>query len=196
MVFKQGAKEMLKRLTVVKWGIAILVVVASIGMIRIPVSQAQYWEALPPYNLLWPLWSPALSPVAATGMPVPVPLVSSLDNTTILPVQPALVWDPAQMYPWLMYNIPSAFGGGLAYFDAFYGLNPFPPPYLLDTAGAPLPIGLPVDFDLLPPTGIDDFAPYMLFGNFFFANHYGVDIASLLTAAQIWGFPPSGLPLF
>jgi len=187
---------MFKKVNVLKWGILMMAILVAIGIIGTPLSQAQYWEALPPYNLLWPLWSPVLSPVPATGMPVPVPLVSSLDNTTILPVQPALVWDPAQMYPWLMYNIPSGFGGGLAYFDAFYGLNPFPPPYLLDTAGAPLPIGLPVGFDALPPTDIAAFAPYVLFGNYFFADRYDVDIATLLTAANIWGFPPSGLPLF
>ena len=187
---------MFKKASAFKWGILALVILAAIGMIVTPLSHAQYWEALPPYNLLWPLWSPVLSPIAPTGMPVPVPLVSSLDNTTVLPVQPALVWDPAQMYPWLLYNTPDTFGGGLTYFDAFYGLNPFPAPYLVDAAGVPAPIGLPVDFDLLPPTEIANFAPYLLFGNFFFANQYGVDITTLLTAANIWGFPASGLPLF
>ena len=45
------------------------------------VAQAQYWAALPPYNTLWPLWSPALSPVdSGTGLAVPI--VDSLSPDT------------------------------------------------------------------------------------------------------------------
>jgi hypothetical protein len=128
-------------------------------------------------------------------MPFPVPLVTSLDNTTVLPVQPVLAWDPAQQYPWLLYNTPATFGGGLTYFDPFYGLNPFPAPYLLDAAGAPLPIPLPVGFDALPPTELDDFAPYVSLGNLLFINRYPGDISTLLTAANLWGLAASGLPL-
>ena len=37
------------------------------------VSYAQTWTNLPPYNILWPLWSPALSPViAVTSLPTPL----------------------------------------------------------------------------------------------------------------------------
>lgn len=172
-----------------------LVTFIAIIFIGTPLVQAQYWEALPPYNLLWPLWSPVLSPVPATGMPIPVPLITSLDNTTILPVQPVLAWDPAQQYPWLLYNTPASFGGGLIYFDAFYGLNPFPPPYLLDAAGLPAPVALPVGFSGLSPTELNDFAPYVSIGNLLFANRYPVDITTLLTAANIWGLAASGLPL-
>ena len=174
--------------------LSLLIVIALI-FIGTPLVQAQYWEALPPYNLLWPLWSPVLSPIPATGMPVPTPLLTSLDNTTILPVQPVLAWDPAQQYPWLLYNTPASFGGGLTYFDVFYGLNPFPPPYLLDAAGAPAPIILPSGFSALAPTELNDFAPYVSIGNLFFANRYPVDITTLLTAANIWGLPATGLPL-
>ena len=188
-----GGIEMIRKKRSLIWGIIILAII-TFGLMT--TAQAQYWEALPPYNLLWPLWSPTLSPIAATGMPVPVPLISSLDNSTILPVQPVLAWDPAQIYPWLLYNTPDTFGGGLTYFDPFYGLNPFPPPYLLDSAGAPLPITLPVGFADLPPTDLEDFAPFVPIGNFFFNARYGVDLFSLLTAANIWGLPASGLPIF
>lgn len=172
-----------------KLGFIGLVILAAILFIGTQVVQAQYWEALPPYNLLWPLWSPELSPVPPTGMPFPVPLLSSLDNTTVLPVQPVLAWDPALEFPWLLYNIPPTFGGGLTYFDPFYGLNPFPPPYLLDDVGAPLPIGLPVDYGALPPTDMNSFAPYVSIGNLFYNALYPVDLASLLTVANIWGLP-------
>lgn len=179
-----------------KWGVICLVILATFLFMEIPLAQAQYWQALPPYNLLWPLWSPLLSPLTTTGMPVPVPLLTSLDNTTVLPVQPVLAWDPAQMYPWLLYNIPPSFGSGLTYFDPFYGLNPFPPPYLLDTVGAPLPITLPAGYSALAPTEIDDFAPYMSIGNILFNTIYpGGDITSLLTPADIWGLPATGLPI-
>ncbi len=97
-----------------------------------------YWTALPPYNTLWPLWSPALSPVdAATGLPVPI--VSSLGPSTVLPVQPGLTWNPSLSYPWLLYNTPV----GLAYFDPLYGVNFWPPSSFVGSAGAAVPIGLP-----------------------------------------------------
>ena len=68
--------------------------------------QSQYWTIMPPYNVLWPLWSPGLSPIdPITGLTTP--LVSSLTSNTVLPVQPGLVWDPCQPVPFLLYNIPS-----------------------------------------------------------------------------------------
>lgn len=179
----------------IKIAIFSLFIFTALMFIGNPLIHAQYWEALPPYNLLWPLWSPVLSPIPATGMPFPVPLLTSLDNTTVLPVQPVLAWDPAQQYPWLLYNTPASFGGGLTYFDAFYGLNPFPPPYLLDAAGAPAPIVLPAGFSTLAPTELADFAPYVSIGNLLFVNRYPVDITTLLTAANLWGLPATGLPL-
>jgi len=176
------------------WGVIALVILAAIVLIGTPLAQAQYWQALPPYNLLWPLWSPALSPVdPLTGLATP--LVATLSNATILPTQPALAWDPAQKFPWLLYNIPALLGGGLTYFDPFYGLNPFPAPYLLDPVGLPLPITLPLGFGALPPTDITDFAPYVSLGNLYYNTVYPNTLSSLLTAAQIWGLPVSGLPL-
>jgi len=107
---------------------------------------AQNWEALPPYNTLWPLWSPALSPInAATGLPTP--LVSSLAPDTMLPVMPGLTWDPAMAYPWLLYNSPI----GMVSFDPLLGIDTWPPKYL--TQGkTPAPITLPFGYDALPPT--------------------------------------------
>lgn len=159
----------------------------------IPLAQAQYWEALPPYNILWPLWSPVLSPL--NPMAEPVPLLASLDQTTALPLQPVLAWDPAQQYPWLLYNTPNILGGTLIYFDPFYGLNVFPPPYLIDDIGLPAPITLPVGFAALPPTGLNEFAPYVSIANYIFSDIYNVGFLTLLTASDIWGLPASGLPI-
>ena len=110
----------------------------SITLLCTPIVQAQYWAALPPYNTLWPLWSPPLSPTnPLTGLPTPI--VSNLSPSTVLPVQPALTWDPYQDNPWLLYNTPI----GMAYYDPIYGVEMWPPDYLKD------PItGLPNTIDL------------------------------------------------
>jgi len=116
----------------------------------------QYWTALPPYNTLWPLWSPALSPVdLLSGLPMPI--VTSLAATTVLPVQPGLTWDPSMQYPWLLYNSPF---GSLLFFDAIFGINPWPPAsfttpvptVIIGPAGTIVPITLPANFGSLPPT--------------------------------------------
>ncbi|MGA1865211.1 MAG: hypothetical protein ACMUHX_09130 [bacterium] len=156
--------------------------------------QAQYWIPLPPYNVLWPLWSPALSPVdPITGLAAP--LVTSLTRNTILPVQPSLAWDPCQpgveAFPWLLYNTPLAFGGGLTYWDVYYGMNPWPPEYMLDPlTGAPITISLPLGWSLLLPTSLSEFGWFVPLGNAIFSYRYGVPISSLLTTADIWGFTP------
>ena len=156
------------------------------------MAQAQdYWTALPPYNTLWPLWSPALSPVdAATGLPVPV--VSSLEPSTVLPVQPGLTWNPAMEYPWLLYNTP----GGLAYFDMLYGINFWPPSGLVDSTGVALPIGLPTDYALLPPTESSWLQQNVLYANNYFVQAYPsllaiADPALLAAAATVPLAPPT-----
>jgi hypothetical protein len=114
-----------------------------------PLSiKAQNWQALPPYNTLWPLWSPALSPInAVTGLPTPI--VSNLARTTVLPSQPGLTWDPAWPNPWLLYNTPS----GMLFYDPLYGINLWPPSYLINpVSGAPVPISLPAGYAGLAPT--------------------------------------------
>ncbi|MGA1868427.1 MAG: hypothetical protein ACMUJM_07750 [bacterium] len=97
------------------------------------------WIPLPPYNTLWPLWSPALSPINPITL-LPDPIVNSLTPSTVLPVQPGLTWDALNKdYPWLLYNTPL----GMAYYDPFEGINLWPPSYLVDPVlGTPLPIDL------------------------------------------------------
>ena len=50
------------------------IILIAVGLFYVPCAQAQYnWWPLPPYNTLWPLWSPELSPVSPiTGLPSPI----------------------------------------------------------------------------------------------------------------------------
>ncbi|MGA1869329.1 MAG: hypothetical protein ACMUJM_12385 [bacterium] len=181
-----------------------LVLLASFLLILSPVIHAQNWVELPPYNTLWPLWSPALSPVDdVTGLPTP--LVSSLAASTQLPVTPGLTWDPSMPYPWLLYNTFS----GLAYFDPLAGINLWPAPSLLDNAGLPAPIGLPADYANLPPTDatwlVDNVFTANLYYRLYFpsvpftpptgptAGAVNTVLASLLTPLDILG-PTLGVP--
>ena len=76
--------------------------------------QAQYWPAMPPYNVLWPignpisvvrpirrliippynflwpLWSSALS--TGDAIMAPVPLITEITDDTLLPVRPSIAW--------------------------------------------------------------------------------------------------------
>ncbi|MCL6582370.1 MAG: hypothetical protein K6U11_01910 [bacterium] len=187
--------------------LVILLFVLAIVAVRVSVAKAQNWAALPPYNILWPLWSPVLSPPNAAGSPTP--LVTSVTRNTILPVQPALVLDPTwwtlkgpvsgwpmgEQPPWLLYNTPT----GLVFFDVLYGINPWPPAKYLDpTTGAPIPISLLAGYSLIDPTPatlpitqaiyLFDLAnlSYLLA----YGNALGVSPSSLLTAAQVFGLPP------
>jgi len=185
---------MFGEIKILKWGVMALVILMAAVLIGAPSAMAQYWSALPPYNLLWPLWSPALSPVdAVTGLATP--LISQLTGSTRLPVQPGLAWDPARQFPWLLYNVPPILGGGLSFFDPYYGLNAWPPSSLIDSlTGLPAPLALPLGFGLLPPTDISAFGPFVNQGNLSFIATYptanfGIPLAGLLTAAQIWGLP-------
>ncbi|MEW5804771.1 MAG: hypothetical protein AB1847_21990 [bacterium] len=106
--------------------------------VLLPTATTKNWINLPPYNTLWPLWSPPLSPVnPLTGLATPI--VSNLRPSTVLPVQPGLTWDPNLDYPWLLYNTPL----GMAYYDPLYGIDTWPPDYLKDAiTGLPVPINL------------------------------------------------------
>jgi hypothetical protein len=165
-----------------------LICANSVQAVPVTTPGGANWVPLPPYNLLWPLWSPVLSPIdAVTGLPTPI--VSSVSNNTVLPLQPALFWDPSRTYPFFLYNIPEIFGGGLTFFDVFYGLNPWPPSYLVDPlTGLPNPITPPVGFGALSPTTI---LPNFVFtGNLLYSRQYGIPITNLLTAGDIWGLAP------
>lgn len=160
---------------------------------------AQTWQALPPYNVLWPLWSPALSPVdPVTG--IPAPLVSSLDKNTFLPVEPALVWDPSLPYFYLLYNyIPSYGDPILKFFDPAEGafstysaLQTWPPSYMLtavDTPTGPVvvpaPIGLPSNYATLfsfdPALWLNFWVPL---ANSLWQGYNGVNL-NLLLASQL-----------
>ena len=170
------------------------ILVFALGLLIAPLVQAQTWTLMPPYNVLWPLWSPVLSPLdPLTG--VATPLVTQLTSSTILPVQPAIAWDPAHEI-WALYNTPPLIGTGLLFFDRIYGLNPWPPPYLQDPlAGTPIPITFLSTWSLLPVTGYagGEEAFFIPLANAIYSLTYGLsgaDYLSLLTVADIWGLPP------
>jgi len=168
--------------------ILVFTFIVFIGMMLPALVRAQaYWTAMPPYNVLWPLWSPALSPGGT-------PLITSLTKNTILPVQPGLVWNPTPpaglSIPWPIYNAPATLGGGLLYFDLYYGLNPWPPSYMLNSAtGAPAPLTPPVGYSALLPTALKNYGYLIPLANSVFSYQYGVPLTSLLTASSIWGLP-------
>lgn len=159
------------------------------------LCMAQYWTALPPYNVLWPLWSPALSPLGTTG--VPTPLLTSLTNNTILPVQPSLVWDPAYSYFYLLYNyFPSPGVAQVMYYDPLKVglLNPFtawPPSDLITPTvtptglvSVPAPITLPANYPSLlsfdPGLWLDNWVPL---SNIAWQTLYGINPALLAATA-------------
>lgn len=161
------------------------VIMLTMALMGANSIHAQYWAAIPPYNTLWPLWSPVLSPVGGkTG--IPTPLVTSLTPKTILPVQPALTWDPSYGYPWLLYNSTI----GLAYWDQLFGFNPWPPDHLFNpVTNQPIPITLTGNWASLPPTPFAWGAQWVPVGNTAYVNYPNAvsPIGTLLTALQIWG---------
>ena len=134
----------------VKFTFFLLVLFSALLLVSTSTVQAQYWEILPPYNTLWPLWSPPLAPInPLTGLPTPI--VSNLRPSTVLPVQPGLTWDPQLDYPWLLYNTPI----GMAYYHPFYGVQTWPPKYLQDPItglAAPLSLTALKGWSTLSPT--------------------------------------------
>jgi hypothetical protein len=180
------------------WILLLAFVVMSLFISRI--TFAQTWQALPPYNILWPLWSPALSPVnPATGKPTP--LITSLTRNTVLPVQPCLGLNPnnpvvtgmGDLLPYFFYNTPT----GLMYFDLWYGINPWPPNGLVNpTTGAPVPLNLATGYSFLglPNLRGTEFSYIVDLANLSYLAAYGtalgVNPGSLLNYATIWGLPP------
>jgi len=189
--FSYGGAKMLKEKIVHQWGVMEFIILIAVLIFCATSINAQNWSALPPYNLLWPLWSPALSPVnPITGLATP--LINELTANTVLPAQPGLIWDPAAFPkgpPWLLYNVPTSFGSGLVYWDLLYGLNPFPPSYLLTTSGLPIPITLKPNYSALLPTKTKGFASWVDVANILYASTFDTSTLGLLTALQIWGLP-------
>lgn len=150
-------------------------IIAGLSISRLAQAQDN-WVAMPPYNTLWPLWSNVLSPFdAVTGLPTPI--ITSLAPSAVLSVEPGLTWDPSLAYPWLLYNTPQ----GMAYFDPIYGIDFWPASSLLDSAGAPLPITLPVDYNLLPPTDTLWLQQNVLLANSYFVQSYSNLVFSVAT---------------
>jgi hypothetical protein len=177
---------------------AMMIVALSImiGWSFLSVAQAQNWQALPPYNILWPLWSPTQSPVdPLTGLPTP--LITELSANTILPVQPVLGWNPNSYswpmsitMPWLFYNGPT----GVLFFDVLYGLNPWPPSSYIDPiSNAAIPITLPPDYTFSPLPLLKETQYLVELGNLNYLLAYGSALgiapSSLWTYADIWGLP-------
>jgi len=125
-----------------------VIVISILFMTEANRINAQNWAALPPYNTLWPLWSPVLSPVnSSTGLPTP--LVTSLTPKTVLPRQPGLTWDPFRRTPWILYNTPS----GMVCYDPIAGVNLWPPRILVNQiTGDRIVLNLPANYAALPPT--------------------------------------------
>ena len=168
-----------------KWAIIVPAILMVFIFIVSPSINAQYWAAIPPYNTLWPLWSPVLtgsSPKTGIGSP----LVTSLTPSTVLPVQPALTWDPSFGYPWLLFNSTQ----GLAYWDQLFGFGFWPPDHLFDPVlNRPIPIALSGDWAFLPPTPFAWGNQWVPVANTAYLTYpYAVSpIGTLLTALQIWG---------
>jgi hypothetical protein len=191
-----GGVEMVINKRSLGWGIIGLLIFLTVLLISSPAVQAQYWVPLPPYNLLWPLWSPALSPPdPVTG--VPTPILGAVTTDTFLPQEPILLWDPAlRGFPYMLYNIPEPLGGGVIFFDLYFGLNKWPPSYLIDPITLfPAPISLPSGFAMYPPPPPDPFQDFISWGNQYFLAQFppglfNTSATSLLTTAEIWGLPP------
>ena len=185
-----------------KYWLLMVTLIIAWGLLVIPPASAQEWALMPPYNLLWPLWSPVYSPPdPVTGLPTP--LLNEVTRNTILPVQPTYLFNPygyefpmGFIQPWLLYNSPI----GVVYFDTIFGLNPFPPPEFLDpVTGAPAPIALPLNYSTLaiPPLSL---ALYLFeLSNASYMLGYGIDLGidpySLLTFTDVYGFPGELTPL-
>jgi hypothetical protein len=170
-------------------GVLSIMVLAIVLLTRVSFSHAAAittptWWPLPPYNTLWPLWSPVLSPPNILG--IPTPIVTSLTKKTVLPVQPGLTWDPVnKKYPWLLYNTPS----GMVYYDPLFGVNLWPPSYLLSPWGTPLPLDLSkILWSTLLPTATSWLAANVPVGNSAYYTTYP-QFAPLLSAGSIAGLP-------
>jgi len=185
--------------------ILIFVVIILVTFVLFPnPGTAQLWKPLPPYNVLWPLWSPILSPPnPLTG--VPTPLVSTLNKDTYLPVQPAFVWDPSLPYYYMLYNYVPVDGGlnELIFFDptegAFnpvYSFKVWPPASLLKavitttlagttTTISPAALALPANYASLVSFDPTLWLPFWIpLVNNAYQNLYGI-YPNLLTAADI-----------
>ena len=173
------------RKKIVSYSIIILLAIflaKSASGVILPTSSNLTWWPLPPYNTLWPLWSPLLSPPNVLG--IPIPIVSSLTPDTVLPVTPGLTWDPNLDYPWLLYNTPL----GMTYYDPIFGIDLWPPRYLTSPLGGALPIDLSliVGWSTLKPTSTSWLTATIPVANNAYYTSYP-QFAPLLSPASIVG---------
>ncbi|MGA1869452.1 MAG: hypothetical protein ACMUJM_13010 [bacterium] len=164
---------------------------------------AQYWYAMPPYNVLWPLW-PDLSASTDSVNGIRTPVITSLTSTTQLPSMPAFIWDVGPLNTWskpyFLYNAPVSLGGGLYMWDQITGFSTFPPPAYLLADGTIYVNPLPVDYEyLIPGLGFNNFDWLTILANneyisFFAGVPDALGYFSLLTGAEIWGVAPPGFP--
>lgn len=154
---------------------------------------AQYWQAMPPYNLLWPLWVTDLNYFNFfTGQKTPI--VTSVNSATRLinpttqsPVMPAWVWNPSINRPWFLFNAPPSLGSALYFYDELFGFNAFPS---LPGYSIPLPPGYET---LVPNAPNFNFSATLANLNYLMAFLSAPDVlayTSLLTPSQLWGVPP------
>ena len=156
-----------------QWSSVILFILMIIGLIGTPLAQAQNWVSMAPYNLLWPVWTPVLSPLnPLTGLRVP--LVSEVRYNTILSKQPAMLWDPSKESVYFIYNIPQDLGGGLiAYMGSEQGLQPWPPSYLINfKTGEPAPLELPRNYESLHLPDTQTQKEFIIAGNYAYLEKY------------------------
>lgn len=159
----------------------ISLMVAACCLIFASPAKTQLWQAMPPYNVLWPLFSPALSSVNPyTGLTTPN--ISYLDTYTNLPQEPSFVWDTNLPYFYTLYNDPS---GRVVYYDpigllngtTLSGFSYWPPSAYITPWGTPDPITLPLNY-----RNLISFDPT-------FALEYWVPITNQAWATT-WGYYP------
>lgn len=119
------------------------IILTAIILIGSQAVQAQDWETWSPQNLAWLHWSPLISPMDC----LQTPLVSSLNNDTLLPSEPALSWSPFIInLPYIPYNTTGTFNNNPLFFNAYNGINPWPPSYPIDPLkGLDTPVNLLID---------------------------------------------------
>ena len=181
----------------------VLIVFLTVGFMITSTVSAQYWQVMPPYNLLWPLWSDVLSPNISG---IPTPIVSSLTSSTQLPVMPAFVWDigPNNIYdnPYFLYNAPPSLGGGLMTWEPLTGFNTFPPSNYLLTGGDIYVNSLPIGYEyLIPGDGFNNFDWLTILANNAYISYFAsaadrLNYFDLLPGDQLWGTPPLLFPDF
>ena len=180
--------------TITQFIVCMFILGLAVSFVMNSTASAQYWQAIPPYNLLWPLWPQSLNYTSPwTGNSTP--LVSWLDSNTLLPVQPAWVWNYNLDYPWFLFNAPTSLGGNLYYWDMWSGFHPFPQAGTVNAS-----ISLPWFYQYSSPS-FSNFSLSATLANISYALSFlgytgATPYTSLLSPLQLWGNPPfSGLTL-